>query len=122
MTNDTPQNPPLSPPTAPPEARVKLADLDRSTVMAWMQRAYSNASGQWAEIPSPEDRKSKQYRVIALLQDGAWVSVSWGSGGARLGTGSGGGAKPGAGRPPGRKNSKPRSDKGKSKYSSEDIP
>jgi hypothetical protein len=108
--------PPILPPTAPPDTRVKLADLDRSTVSVWMQRERQS-TGQWAEIATPEDRTSRYYKVIALLQDGSWVRVDFPRGGARPGSGGGGGARPGAGRPPGVKNSKPRSDKGKKRIS-----
>lgn len=108
--------PPLSPPNDPPEARVKLADLDRSTIVTWMQRERQS-TGQWAEIATPEDRTSRYYKVIALLHDGSWVGIDFPRGGARPGSGGGGGARPGAGRPPGVKNSKPRSDKGKKRIS-----
>lgn len=98
-------NSPTLPPTTPPETRAKLADLDRSLVASWWQR-NRNGTGQWVEIPSPEDRKANYYKVIALLRDGSWVGIDFPRGGGRLGN-------KGGGRPLGVKNSKPRSDKGK---------
>lgn len=103
---------------APP---VKLSELDRSTVVSWAQRHAYNPNGRWVQIPSPEDRTSNRYKVIAQLQDGGWIAVFWGKGVGGGGPHGRGGDHGGAGRPLGVKNSKPRSDKGKKRTYQQNI-
>jgi hypothetical protein len=102
MTNLTPPTPPEAVLDADP---IRLTELDRAQVQVWVQR--NRGSSCWAEIPSPEERTSKNYIVCARLVGGGWIRIVWprGGGGGVMGN-------RGGGRPPGRKNSKPRSDKG----------
>lgn len=103
-----------TPPKTPPETRLKVTEIDRAQVLRWMERAYSSADGSWREIPSPEARRSNQYRVIAQLVGGEWVTVYWGRGVGNSGNPNARGqiGNRGGGRVTGSKNSKPRKDKG----------
>jgi hypothetical protein len=61
-------------PDDPPPMRLKL--IDRSQVTRWFCRRPDHV-GTWREISAPEERPSRQHRVIAQMMTGEWVRVRW---------------------------------------------